>query len=174
MLERDAFVERVALHRATRGKPAYQYRIASAAAAHLSSAYAAAILHLVGAMKQRLPPAELSALLRAAGRQLALRSRAMDARPRSRVEDAAAAFTALGGTAEIVERAQILTLTSRCCPLAAITSDPAGGCDLLEAFVAEIAHAPVRQRCTHDGGMRCVFEIEREQAAPDASGHSGE
>ena len=174
MLERDSFVERSARHRATRGKPAYEYRIASAAAVHLSSAYAAAMDHLIDAMTRGLSPPECSALLRTAGRELALRIHPIDVRPRSRIEDAADAFTALGGAAELLEGPPILTLTSRSCPLAAITSDHAGACDLLEAFVAEVAHLPVRQRCTRDGGPRCVFEIGREQAAPDASGHSGE
>ena len=174
VLERDGLVERMVLHRARRGKPAYEYRITAAAAVQLSSAYAAASACLISVIGARSSPPDLSALLSAAGRELALRVRLADPRPRSRVESAASAFTALGGAAELIERPRILSLTSRSCPLAAINGEHSGGCELLEGFIAEITHLPVRQRCVRDGEPRCVFEIGRESAAPDASGHSGE
>jgi predicted ArsR family transcriptional regulator len=176
VLERDGFVERRLLRRAARGKPAFQYWITRDATLHLSSAYPAVMLLLVRAMHERLSPADMTALVRASGRQLALRIRPTASDPsRSPIDDAAAAFTALGGAAEVMERAHHRVLMSRCCPLAAIAGQTPGGCELFESFLSEITGVPVRQRCTQEpGGARCQFDVARELAAPDASGHVGE
>jgi predicted ArsR family transcriptional regulator len=174
LLERDGIIERYTVHRSTPGKPAHAYRIAESAGVFLSSAYAPAALHLLEALQERLPPHEVSGMLRSAGRRLALRHRTNNARLRARVGDAAAALTELGGAAHVVEQPAAFILTSEGCPLAAMTGEHLAACGILEAFVGEIVAAPVRHRCAHGDRARCIFEIAREHAAPDASGHSGE
>jgi len=174
LLERDGILERLTVHRASPGKPAHAYRIAEAAGVFLSSAYAPAALHLLEALQERLPPHEVTALLGSVGRRLALRHRTTSARLRSRISDAAAALTELGGASQVSEQPATFVLTSEGCPLAAMTGDHLAACGILEAFVSEIVAAPVRHRCAHGDRARCIFEIAREHAAPDASGHSGE
>jgi predicted ArsR family transcriptional regulator len=174
LLERDGIVERLTVYRSSPGKPAHAYRIADSAAVFLSSAYAPTVLHLLEALQERLPSHEVSGLLRAAGRRLAQRHRTNSARLRSRVDDAAAALTELGGTTTVHEQPNAYVLSSDGCPLVAMTGDHLAACSILESFVGEIAAAPVRHRCAHGDRARCIFEIARAHAAPDASGHSGE
>jgi predicted ArsR family transcriptional regulator len=174
LLERDGILERLTVHRASPGKPAHAYRIAESAGVFLSSAYAPTALHLLEALQERLPPHEVAGMLRSAGRRLALRHRTSSTRLRARIADAASALTELGGSAQIAEQPGAFVLTSEGCPLAGMTGDHLAACGILEAFVSEIVAAPVRHRCAHGDRARCIFEIARESAAPDASGHSGE
>ncbi len=174
LLERDGILERLTVHRASPGKPAHAYRIAESAGVFLSSAYAPAALHLLEALQERLPPHEVAGLLRSTGRRLARSHRTTSARLRARISDAATALTELGGAAQVTEQPAAFVLMSEGCPLAAMTGDHLAACGILEAFVSEIVSAPVRHRCAHGDRARCIFEIAREHAAPDASGHSGE
>lgn len=173
-LEQDGMVDRDAVRRATRGKPAFAYRLTKHAMVLLSSAYAPAAAHLANAVHDRLDPFDAIAVFRAAGRSLAIRHRSGAARLRARLEDAAAAISDLGGRAELTERSDAYVVLSEHCPLSALTSEHSAACHLLEALVSEIAGAHARQRCDHGAMSRCRFEIARQETMSDASGDTGE
>jgi predicted ArsR family transcriptional regulator len=177
LLSRDGLIERAPRSKrpSARGKPAYEYRVSTLASGYLSSAYAPVVATLVEALRTRLTSGDIIGVLHSAGRRLAAPFRSMEAERSRRIADAAHALDALGAAAVLVNEPTRYRLTSECCPLAAIAGDHAGGCDVLAAFVSEIVGAPARRRCGHGAnGPRCAFEIARAQAAPDASGHTGE
>jgi predicted ArsR family transcriptional regulator len=174
LLEQDMLVERLTLRRPGPGKPAFAYRLTTGAAIALSSAYAPAAFHLLGALNERLIPHEVVALLRSAGRAFGARHRSGAMRLRARIDDAADALTLLGGRGTVSEHADAFVVESEHCPLSALTASSASACHLLEAFVAESAGIPARQHCDRGAHPHCRFEIARERADSDASGHIDE
>jgi predicted ArsR family transcriptional regulator len=177
LLARDGLIERAPRSKrpTRRGKPAFEYRVSTLASGYLSSAYAPAVATLVEALRTRLTSGDTIGVLHSAGRRLAAPFRSIETELSRRIADAAAALDVLGAAALLVNEPARYRLTSECCPLAAIAGDHAGGCDVLAAFVSEIVGVPTRRRCGHGpNGPRCAFEIARAQAAPDASGHTGE
>ena len=174
LLERDGFVERASRYRPVRGKPAHEFRIAAGAEAQLSAAYAPLAASLLSALRERIPPRDVVALLRAAGRRLAMRRPAAHEPFAARAAAAARALDEFGGAYRISSSGDCITLSSTICPLASITAEHHEGCHSLAEFAGEIAAAPVRLRCDHRGPPQCIFELMAEHAAPDASGHSGE
>jgi len=173
-LERDGFIERNTRHRPARGKPAHEYRIAPTAQAELSTAYAPLAASLLGVLRDRIPHRDLVSLLRSVGRRLAFRRPAPNAPFAERVAAAARALDELGGAYELTPTPDRIILSSTICPLASVTAEHHECCHALAEFAGEVAAAPARTRCVHHGRPRCIFEIMGEQAAPDASGHSGE
>ena len=157
-----------------RGKPAHEFRIAAAAEPQLSTAYAPLAESLIAALRERIPPRDLIAVLRATGRRLAMRRPAARDTFTERAAAAARALDDFGGAFTSSTLDDRIVLSSAICPLAMITAGSHEGCHALAEFAGEVAAAPVRHRCNHDGRPRCIFELMGETAAPDASGHSGE
>ena len=173
-LQRDGLVERVIIRRGAPGKPAHGYRLTSMAAIALSTAYAPMAVRLLSMIRDRLLPYELPPLLRSVGRSLAARHRSGSTRLRARLHEAAAAITALGGRAVVVETDEGFSLTSARCPLSALTEHDPTACHAIEAFAGEIVGTDARHRCEHGDHPRCRFDFARDDTLSDASGDPGE
>jgi len=76
----------------------------------------------------------------------------------------------LGGIVEIEEdttpRAKV-RLRGYSCPLTSVAASHPEVCRLIEAFLAEVVGAPVKECCDREGRPRCCFEISvgRQRAA---------
>lgn len=157
-LERDGVVR----HQGTRptgGKPATVYEVAPEAERLFTRAYIPVLTQLVEVLAERMPPAELEALLRDVGKRLAGNRGPSSGSVRARAEVAATVLTELGGVVDLTEDDGRLALRGYSCPLAdAVRAHPAT-CQAAESLVAEIVGVPVRERCDRSGRPRCCFEV---------------
>ena len=157
-LERDGLVIQKGV-RPTGGKPAYSYEVVPEAERLFTKAYIPVLTQLVAVLEQRLAPAEMETVLREVGRRLAATAAPRTGDLRSRTEAAATILTELGGIVDIDATGGGIALQGCSCPLAdAVRSYPAT-CQAVEALVAEVVGAPVRERCEKGERPRCRFEV---------------
>ena len=157
-LERDGIVRQRGV-RPTGGKPAYAYEVSPEAERLFTKAYIPVLTQLVGVLAERMPPAELEALLREVGKRLGGNRGPSSGSVRARAEAAATVLTELGGVVDLTETDGRLALRGYSCPLAdAVRAHPAT-CQAAESLIAEIVGAPVRERCDRSGRPRCCFEV---------------
>jgi predicted ArsR family transcriptional regulator len=167
-LERDGLA-RIQGERRGGGKPAYLYGLTPEGEALFPKAYEPVLRELLEALDARLAPAEVEALLRAAGRGLAVgMPRAAGGDVRARLEAAVEVLNGLGGMAELVEgddddegeARRGYVIRSAGCPLAAVTPGHPEACKLAETLLTEVAGVPVRECCDRGTPPRCCFEAE--------------
>jgi predicted ArsR family transcriptional regulator len=140
------------------GKPATTYEIAPAAEPMLSSAYAPVLSALLEVLSDRLPPEELSGLLREVGRKLGPtepKSGALD----TRVRTAAALLSSLGGELDVERTPTGYLLRGHACPLSAAVRTQPNACHAVEELVSAVVGMPVRECCDRTEGARCRFEV---------------
>lgn len=168
-LEREGVVQAAGVRRAgTVGKPATLYAVAPGADALFSSAYAPVLAALLAALGERLPPAELEAVLREAGRRLAppVSPHTPDgAAFDERVRAAAALLADLGADADLVATADGYDIRSHSCPVAQAVAARPETCRALEQLLAEVTGGRVREHCDRTEAPRCRFAL----TAPDAA-----
>ncbi len=163
-LERDGIVEQRVSKRSGVGKPAYTYHLTAEADRLLSRAYIPILGELLNELAERLPPAELDAIMRAVGRRLAAGHTVQSAPLRDRVESAARLLNELGGVTEIEEPDGALRIRGFSCPLSAAVPAHPEVCSAIETLLAEVIGLPVRERCDRASDKaRCCFEIARER-----------
>jgi predicted ArsR family transcriptional regulator len=169
-LERDGLVSAAGVLRdGTVGKPATLYEVASGADTLFSSAYAPALAALVAELGERLPPRELDALLRGAGRRLA--PRVASAPFDDRVRTAADLLAELGGEADLVETVDGYAIRAYGCPLARAVAACPATCHAIEQLLAEVTGAPVREQCDRTDALpRCRFAIPAPHSAAPPGG----
>src|SRR5256885_4604449 len=103
LLEREGVVRSVGIRRdGAVGKPATLYGVAPTATSLFSSAYAPMLSALLAVLGERLPPRQLVALLRDAGRRL-VPTLPTGATFDDRARASAALLTALGADADLVQ-----------------------------------------------------------------------
>ena len=157
-LERDGLARQRGVRRSGgSGKPAYAYELTPEADQLFPKPYADVLGGLLAALNDQIPPAEVEALLRASGRQLAAQSPAAHGDLRARLEAAVAALNQLGGLAELDEDGEHLVVRGYSCPLAALVPDHPEVCRLAESFVSEVAGAPLHECCDHGPTPHCRF-----------------
>jgi predicted ArsR family transcriptional regulator len=157
-LERDGLVRQQGVRRGL-GKPAYGYELTPDAEHLFPKPYAPVLRQTLDLLAERLPPAEVEALLRDVGRRLAANVPAATGDPRARAEAAAAVLNDLGGLAELEERDGALVIQGYSCPLAAVVPGHPEVCGLAEALVTEVVGTPVRECCERGEAPRCRFEL---------------
>ena len=157
-LERDGLVEQAGVRRGAR-KPAATYRLTAEAERLFPRAYAPVLRDLLDELAGRLPPAELEAALRAAGRRLAAGQPSPGGDARAGLAAAVAALNALGGLAELVERDGRPLIRGYACPLAEVVPGHPEVCRLAEALVAAVAGVPVEACCERAAPPRCCFAL---------------
>jgi predicted ArsR family transcriptional regulator len=156
-LEIDGLAAQVATVRKGVGKPAYLYELTAEGEALLSRAYAPALDLLLGALEERLGPAETADLLRQAGQGAAPPAVGT---LRERMEAAAALLVSLGGDVEVEEGPDgALRLRGHGCPLGAVVSGHPDACRLAEAMVERVVGVPVRECCEKGDRPSCRFEV---------------
>ncbi|GAC1655136.1 MAG: hypothetical protein NVS4B3_19620 [Gemmatimonadaceae bacterium] len=158
-LERDGIVHQRGSQR-TGGKPATVFEVAPDADRLFSKAYAPVLSQLVGLLAERMPAAELAALLGDVGRRLGALSAPSSGDVLARAQAAAAILTDLGGIVDVEEdQGGDIVLWSFTCPLAdAVRAHPAA-CQAAASLVAAIVGAPVVERCVKGDRPRCCFAV---------------
>jgi predicted ArsR family transcriptional regulator len=161
-LERDGLIRQSGVRRTPgAGKPAALFELDPLAEALLSSAYPPVLAAVLEAMVAELPSELTVALLRDAGRRIALQlgGRA-EGSELDRVRAAAAVLTELGGDVDVEQSAHGLTIKGSGCPLSAAVSRRPELCQAVEALVTEISGVTLMQCCQHGERPRCCFRVE--------------
>jgi len=171
-LERDGLVRQQGTVRGVR-KPSLAYELAPEVEPALSRAYLPLVEALVEVLAARLPPAELRAVLREAGRRVAATLPPPRGDPAARVAAAARTLDALGGAARVEPRPRGWTIASEGCPVGALVCRRAEVCLAVEAMLAALVDLAVRQACDRTGERpKCRFELDRRRASRPRSGTS--
>lgn len=169
-LERDGAVERAGVRKPEgAGKPAVLYTISPEADIAFSRAYAPVLAACLEELRNEMPPAALTALLRRVGERLA-KNVEPGTEPgtvlgtgslKSRVNAASALLNQLGGLTTVEQRPGVFRIVGRGCPLgAAVAAEPCL-CHAVESLLTQVVGAQVRERCNHTGRPSCCFEIAR-------------
>jgi predicted ArsR family transcriptional regulator len=159
-LERDGLVRPSGTRRGPR-KPTVTYALSEEAERLFPKEYGPVLRNLLDELRDRLPPDQLEAVVRATGRRFA---RSFDpvgpaAGPEERVERAAEVLGELGGCCDRGPANGTVTLGCSVCPLAIAAERHPEVCLLVETLLADVIGAPVRQRC-QPNPPRCAFEIQ--------------
>jgi len=141
------------------GKPAHDYSLTPDGDRVLSRAYLPFLLHLLDRLEAHLDPPALTAVLRDTGRGLAAAGALADGGLRERVESARVFLGELGGAGRIEEHGGSLWIVSSCCPVAAVVARHPAACGAVEAMVAELTGASVREECDRTGTPRCRLRV---------------
>jgi predicted ArsR family transcriptional regulator len=158
-LERDGLVRQTGFQRGAR-KPRFTYSLTEEADRLFPKAYDALLNQLISVLKLRLPPAEIEHVLREVGRAVATSAGdGDDSSLEERVQIAVKVLEGIGGAAEVEQHEEKIVIRSNGCPLAAAVTVHPEVCRLAETLVAEIAKAPVEERCDRFDRPRCRFEI---------------
>jgi predicted ArsR family transcriptional regulator len=164
-LERDGLVRRGGVRRGLR-RPASTYRLAAGAETLFCQGYVPFVDQLLHVLAGDIPGRQLDAVIRAAGRRMAL-ARATEPLP-ARVKAAAAVMDELGGVTEVKTRSNggvTFVIHGLSCPLDALVRSHHGVCAAIESLVAEITRARAREHCHRAGDQpHCLIEI-----TPDGS-----
>ena len=158
-LERDGLVRQHGLRRGS-GKPSYSYALSSDFATSLSTAYVPMLVRLLRELNKRMPPAQLTALLRAVGQRWANELPEPGGDIRARMEAASAVLNELGGATEVVDAKGRPMIRGFSCPLGLAVQENPRTCLAIEALLTELIGRPVRECCDRSGEKaRCCFEI---------------
>jgi predicted ArsR family transcriptional regulator len=165
-LERDGLVRPEGVRRGPgAGKPAILYEVPQDAEPLFSRAYAPVLGALLDELAEQLPTQRREALMRAVGQRMAAGT-AAGGPPRkdlqTRVQTAVALLNSLGGQAQAERTRNGLVISSSGCPLSAATSRRPELCRAVEALLAQVIGAPVRECCTHGDRPRCCFQVSAE------------
>lgn len=160
-LERDGMVRQrgVTKRESGGGKPAYLYQLTPEAEGRFPKAYEPVLDQLLGVLAKRVGAEKSEALLREAGAGMAGEIEAPSDGVWERLEMAVSVLNELGGLAEVEEREGSYLVRSYGCPLASVVSGHPEACSLVEALIAGLAGASVREHCDRDGNPRCRFEV---------------
>lgn len=160
-MERDGLVRRTGKRPGTT-RPSYVYQLTPEVEQLLSKAYVPLLTHLVEVFAEALPPQQLEALLRRAGKGLA-HELSRGKRPagglKSRVTAASTLLNDHLGALTHVESNGGIGIRGAGCPLAALTGKHRGVCLAVESLVAEMVGVPVRECCDREHPPRCCFEV---------------
>jgi predicted ArsR family transcriptional regulator len=170
-LERDGLVRQRGTVRPASGggKPAYVYELTPEAEALFPRAYEPVLGRLLDVLSDELSPQESEALLGGVGRRMAGERGAPHGGVRARLEEAVAVLNELGGLAELEDHEGGVIVGGYGCPLAAVTLEHPEPCRMVEAFIAELAGVPARERCERGVKPRCCFEVNLAESCQGSS-----
>jgi predicted ArsR family transcriptional regulator len=144
------------VHRRGVGKPTHVYSLTAAAEYLLSSAYAPVLRSLIETLQSRLG-ADVLPRLRDAGVTLAARYGSSSTR--RGIDSATVLLDALGAKPTVETRGKQRWIRTACCPLAAVTRDTAGVCQLIEQALTTASGLSIREHCDRGEHPRCSFEV---------------
>lgn len=160
-MERDGVVRRVGQRMGTT-RPSRIFELTPEVDQLLSRAYIPLLTQLVDVFAAGLPPRQVDALLRQAGKQLA--GELSTARPagtlQARVEAASELLNEQLGAVTHVERSGGYVIRGEGCPLSALTGKHPAVCRAMESLVKQVVGASVRECCERADRPRCCFEIK--------------
>jgi predicted ArsR family transcriptional regulator len=164
-LERDGIVESHGLRRGG-GKPSVLYGITTDFETARSRAYLPFAIALLGEVANRMPPAQVRRLVKAAGRRWAEGVTAPAGTLQSKAQWAADLLGELGGQVEVIEEREGLVLQGASCPLSAVVRENPGACGAVESLLSDLLGVPVVESCDRDGPRPCCrFVVNRRRTA---------
>lgn len=161
-MERDGVVERVGRRPGTT-RPFHVYQLTAQVEQLLSQAYIPLLTQLVHVFATALPPEQVDALMREAGRGLADElpfSRRPTASLQSRVAAASELLNRELGAVTRVEANGSYVIRGAGCPLAALTGKHPAVCLAMESLLSELLGVPVHECCERTDRPSCCFEIK--------------
>lgn len=162
-LERDGLVRQGDLRRGP-NKPSFTYQLTEQAERLFPKAYGILLNRLLSVISERLPPADVTALLREVGHRIPAGPQPAGCDLPSRIEHAAAVLTSLGGLVDIEALDSGYAIQGCACPISAAVGANPDACLLAQTLLEDVIGAPVRQACDQGDPPRCRFEI----SAPDS------
>jgi predicted ArsR family transcriptional regulator len=162
LLERDGVVRAVGVRRdGAVGKPATLYGLGHATSSLFSTAYAPLLASLLTELGERLPPRQLDAVLRGAGRRLAPELPA-NATFDDRARAGAGLLTDLGADADLVSTREGYEIRGHGCVVSDAVATCPATCRAVEELLSEMTGTRVRERCDRVGAPNCRFFIPRD------------
>ncbi len=161
VLERDGLVQQGTVRRGV-GKPAFIYKLTPEADWLFPKAYETVLRHVLTVLGDRVGPAKREELLREVGLRMAHEAGEHSAPVgdlRARLEQAVGVLNNLGGLMELEEEDGTFSICGYSCPLSANLSAHPETCKLMQALLAELVAAPVRERCERSELVSCRFEV---------------
>jgi predicted ArsR family transcriptional regulator len=159
-LERDGWVVPRGVRRSGgSGKPANIYELTANAEVLFPKAYGSIVDHLLDIIEERMPPEEVTAILREVGRRLSSEHKAPTGDLRMRLDTAIRVLNDMGGLAEVDERPGSYAIHCYRCPLADMVAHHPEACQLVTALLTAVIRVPVQERCERGAQRRCSFEV---------------
>jgi predicted ArsR family transcriptional regulator len=161
VLERDGLIRSAGVRRGSGvGKPATVYEIVPEAETMLSRGYLPLLRSLLRELGDRMDSASLHDLMRETGERMALEQPPLRATDfDSRVEAAASLLAAIGAEAGVERTEHGAEIRGCSCALAAAVSERPEVCSAVQALLAGVTGAEVREHCDRSERPRCRFEI---------------
>jgi predicted ArsR family transcriptional regulator len=135
------------------------YELAPGVEDALSRAYMPFASHLMRALGERLPDAELESLMHDVGRRLASEWPRTRGPLAERIEAASALLQELGAPNEIEQSDRMVRIRGLNCLLAAAVHGQPHVCHAMESLLEELIESPVRECCDRGERPHCCFEI---------------
>jgi predicted ArsR family transcriptional regulator len=157
-LQREGLVREAGRQRGV-SRPAVVYEVVPEAEAIFSRAYIPFVAHLLGVLRERMPPAELDEIMHLVGRRFASEWPRLRGDLPKRVEAASALLEELGALHTVEKLDGGLVIRGHACLLAAAVHGRPEVCRAMESLLAELIDAPVRECCERGERPRCCFEI---------------
>jgi predicted ArsR family transcriptional regulator len=161
-LERDGVAQPRGVRRGGGvGKPATEYEITVEAEPSFSNAYVPFLSTLLGALGDRMTPAQLRAIMRDVGHRLAGSPPESPASVAARTEMASKLLNALGGvtTVERDKEGKGLRIRGCGCPLSAVVGQREEVCVAMQTMLRDVIGVAVREECDRSGRPRCQFAV---------------
>ncbi len=140
-------------------KPATLYAITLEGQVQFSTLYLPVLTEFLTVAEGRCADKQLDAFMFETGQTLASRYPKPTGGVKQRTHAAARLLRSFGGVAEVGTLDGILIIRSRACPLAALTSENAAACKVLEGFLEKHIAARVTICCNLKEGPQCCFEV---------------
>ena len=158
-LERDQVVRVAGVRReGAVGKPATLYGLGRGTSSLFSTAYAPLLSAVLTELGERLPSRQVDAVLRGAGRRLALEV-PPDATFDDRAAAAAGILVDMGAEADLVRTGEGYEIRGHGCVVADAVATCPATCRAVEQLLSEVTGTQVRERCDRAGGPSCRFFI---------------
>jgi predicted ArsR family transcriptional regulator len=141
------------------GKPAFEYRLTPLAESMFPRAHSTVLDSLLADMEDTMSLADYQEQLREVGQRLAGRYTVSSNGLRTQLQEAAAILETMGGVIEIEEKNGTYLICGYSCPLFGMTQVHPQVCKLIEAMLASMLKAPVREQCERGETLSCRFEV---------------
>jgi len=146
--------------RPTASKPSALYSITLDGEIQFSTIYLPVLSQFLRVAEKQCSGRQLGSWMRETGRILGRRYPHPTGTRRERVAAAAELLKSFGGLSSVRRSDGLMVIESPACPLAALTSEHAGACKILESLLAEYLETPVRSCCTTGSDPSCCFELK--------------
>lgn len=155
-LERDGLVAMRGVRRGV-GKPAHVYALTPEADSLFPRAYGVVLRTLLGALRGRMPGAEVDALVAEVGARLGSAFAPARGDAHQRAEAAVAVLAELGGVAEARVEGGIASVRGFGCPLREAVDGHPEVCRIAAALLSEVVGQEVTECCDRAGAPSCRF-----------------